>query len=228
MVKAKTRQSTVTAAPPIPIRGIAVVVSPNRNGLLLGYISNSILTPMVPRASPSAPLMNERTMLSVSNWRRMRLRPAPSAVLIAISRVLRSARTSRRFATLTQAMSNRRPTAARRRFSDDRTLPTIASWSGSTLHTVRALMLPGASRREAATATASWAFAAARVVKTTKNPSAANFWTSAPPTPQRIAAGRSLSSSSTPWTLWPKRSAIGPQTNEHPQPRRKSANNRPP
>src|SRR5438093_8778803 len=157
MVKAKTRQSTVTAAPPIPIRGIAVVVSPNRNGLLLGYISNSILTPMVPRASPSAPLMNERTMLSVSNWRRMRLRPAPSAVLIAISRVLRSARTSRRFATLTQAMSNRRPTAARRRFSDDRTLPTIASWSGSTLHTVRALTLPGASRRDAAAATASWA-----------------------------------------------------------------------
>ena len=81
IVKAKTRQSTVTAAPPVPIRGIAVVVSPSRNGLLPGYISNSILTPIVPTTSPSAPLMNDRTTLSVSNWRRMRRRPAPSAVL---------------------------------------------------------------------------------------------------------------------------------------------------
>ena len=169
-MKAKTRQSTVTAAPPVPIRGIAVVVSPNRNGLLPGYISNSILMPIVPTRSPSAPLITDKTTLSVSNWRRRRRRPAPSAVLIAISRVLRSARTSSRFATLTHAMSNKRPTATRRRFSDDRTLPTIASWSGSTLHTVRALTLPGASLRDAAAATASWAFAAVGVVPGVSRP----------------------------------------------------------
>src|SRR5438046_532297 len=42
------------------------------------------------------------------------------------------------------------------------------------------------------------ALAAPRVVSTTKNPSFANFWAMAPPTPQRIPTGISLSSSTLP------------------------------
>jgi hypothetical protein len=42
------------------------------------------------------------------------------------------------------------------------------------------------------------AFAAVRVVSTTKNPSRVNFWAMAPPTPQRMPTGRWLSSSALP------------------------------
>ena len=38
-----------------------------------------------------------------------------------------------------------------------------------------------------------------RVVSTTRKPSLANFWATAPPTPQRMPTGRSLSSSALPW-----------------------------
>ena len=43
------------------------------------------------------------------------------------------------------------------------------------------------------------ALALLRVVSTTKKPSAANFWAMAPPTPQRMPTGRSLSSTGLPW-----------------------------
>ena len=43
------------------------------------------------------------------------------------------------------------------------------------------------------------ALEALRVVSTTRKPSLANFWETAPPTPQRTPMGRSLSSSSLPW-----------------------------
>src|SRR5262245_47324291 len=42
------------------------------------------------------------------------------------------------------------------------------------------------------------AFAAVRVVRTTKNPSRANFWAMAPPTPHRMPTGKSRSSSTLP------------------------------
>src|SRR5918996_3999680 len=42
------------------------------------------------------------------------------------------------------------------------------------------------------------ALAAWRVVRTTRKPSWANFWAMAPPTPQRIPTGKSLSSSALP------------------------------
>src|SRR5262245_58287591 len=42
------------------------------------------------------------------------------------------------------------------------------------------------------------AFAAVRVVSTVKKPSMANFWASAPPTPQRAPTGNELSSSTLP------------------------------
>src|SRR5438445_7094031 len=46
------------------------------------------------------------------------------------------------------------------------------------------------------------ALAAFRVVSTTKKPSLANFWAMAPPTPQRMPTGRSLSSSTFPCASW--------------------------
>src|SRR5262245_10163407 len=46
------------------------------------------------------------------------------------------------------------------------------------------------------------ALAAFRVVSTTKKPSLANFWAMAPPTPQRMPTGRSLSSSTLPCASW--------------------------
>ena len=52
--------------------------------------------------------------LSVSSCRASRARPAPMAARTAISRWRVAARDSRRFETLTQAMSSSRPTAANR------------------------------------------------------------------------------------------------------------------
>src|SRR5262249_53928794 len=46
------------------------------------------------------------------------------------------------------------------------------------------------------------ALAARRVVSTTTKPSWANFWAMAPPTPQRMPTGRSLSSSTFPCASW--------------------------
>src|SRR5262249_22024145 len=46
------------------------------------------------------------------------------------------------------------------------------------------------------------ALAAFRVVSTTQKPSLANFWAMAPPTPQRVPTGRSLSSSTFPCASW--------------------------
>ena len=43
------------------------------------------------------------------------------------------------------------------------------------------------------------ALASLRVVRTVKKPSPANFWATAPPTPQRTPTGRSLSSTARPW-----------------------------
>src|SRR6267154_6425640 len=43
------------------------------------------------------------------------------------------------------------------------------------------------------------ALASLRVVRTTKNPSPANFWAMAPPMPQRMPTGRLLSSTARPW-----------------------------
>ena len=65
--------------------------------------------PATPRARPSAPPIAASTRLSVSSWRTIRSRPAPTAVRSAISRLRPSARTSCRLATLAHAISRTRP-----------------------------------------------------------------------------------------------------------------------
>ena len=64
--------------------------------------------------NPTAPPARDNSMLSVSSWRMMRQRPAPSAVRVAISLCLPAARASNRFATLAQAINRTKATATRR------------------------------------------------------------------------------------------------------------------
>ena len=65
------------------------------------------------RAMPSAPPISESTRLSVSSWRMMRRRPAPSAERTASSRVRTVARASSRLATFAQQISSTKPTTPR-------------------------------------------------------------------------------------------------------------------
>src|ERR1700722_3359541 len=57
------------------------------------------------------PPINARRALSVSNWRMMRPRPAPSVARRVISRSRVAERARTRFATLTQAIKRTRTTA---------------------------------------------------------------------------------------------------------------------
>ena len=63
----------------------------------------------------------------------MRPRPAPSAARSTISPSRAAARTSSRFATLTQAISSTKPTAPRRISSGLRVSPSIRSSRESTV-----------------------------------------------------------------------------------------------
>jgi hypothetical protein len=64
------------------------------------------------RATPRAPPTSASTTLSVSSCRTSRLRPAPSAERTTSSRWRAEPRASCRFATLAQAISSTKPTAA--------------------------------------------------------------------------------------------------------------------
>ena len=76
---------------------------------------------------PRKPPVSESARLSVSSWRMIWKRPAPSAARVASSRFLAEARTSRRLATLAQAMRRTRPTAPSRTSRGCRVSPTIDS-----------------------------------------------------------------------------------------------------
>ena len=71
-----------------------------------------------PTSRPSAPPASDSRTLSVSSWRTMRPRAAPSAARIAISRWRPVARTSSRLATFAQAISSTKPTAPSSTSSD--------------------------------------------------------------------------------------------------------------
>ena len=86
--------------------------------------------PRVPITSPAAPPASDSTTLSVSSWRTIRARLAPSADRMAISRWRTLARTSSRLATFAHAISRTKLTAPARIQSEDRTFRTIISWSG--------------------------------------------------------------------------------------------------
>ena len=67
-MKASTVQSSVTADPSMPMRG-----------MLPGLSASRARTPAAPIASPSTPPISESSTLSVRSWRTMRPRPAPMA-----------------------------------------------------------------------------------------------------------------------------------------------------
>ena len=69
---------------------------------------------------PAAAAVSASTVLSVSSWRTMRPRPAPSAVRTAISRPRAAPRASSRFATLPHAIRSTSPTAPSRMNRRDR------------------------------------------------------------------------------------------------------------
>ena len=115
-----TRQSPTTSAPSGPIRGNPTVLT-----------DSSARMPATPRVKPSAPPSIESMTLSVSNCRTIRPRPAPTAVLSAISRLRPIARTSMRLATLAQAISRTRPTAPSSTRSRVRAFRTSVSRIGS-------------------------------------------------------------------------------------------------
>ena len=86
--------------------------------------------------------------LSVSSWRMIRRRPAPSAARTASSRVLALARAISRFATLAQQISSTNPTTPRNSIDVTlRSLPIIVSCIGSS-RTPRPLLVCGNSRGE--------------------------------------------------------------------------------
>jgi len=60
---------------------------------------------------PNRPPAEDRTALSTRSWRIMRVRPAPIAIRIEISRDRTAARASSRLATFAHAISNTNPTA---------------------------------------------------------------------------------------------------------------------
>ena len=85
----------------------------------------------IPGPAPARRPSSASITLSVSSWRMMRARFAPSAERMANSRLRPVARTSSRLATLAQAISSTRPTAPSRTSSELRASPTMESRSGS-------------------------------------------------------------------------------------------------
>ena len=106
-----------------------------------------------PTPIPSVPPIADSTTLSVTSWRTILRRPAPSAARTASSRVRAVARASRRLATLAQQMSSTKPTTPRNSIDVTlRSLPIIVSCIGSS-RTLRPALVCGNSReRPSATA----------------------------------------------------------------------------
>ena len=94
---------------------------------LWGARDRSSLMPTFAIARPTAAPQSESRTLSVMSCRTRRPRPAPSAVRTAISLSRAVARTSRRFATLAQAMSSTNATAPSMMSSGFRMSPTVNS-----------------------------------------------------------------------------------------------------
>ena len=100
---------------------------------------------------PSEPPAMASTRLSVSNWRTMRLRPAPSATRTAISFSRVAARASSRLARLAQAINSSRPTAPSRIIRTGRMRPVNISAMGNRVMPQPVLrgrdrLAPGAAR----------------------------------------------------------------------------------
>ena len=111
---------------------------------------SSSSTPHTASSKPSPPPTRARNMLSVSNWRTSRQRPAPSAARTAISRCRSAMRERNRLATLAQAMSSTRETAAMSTVSAARDDPTISSCMGFSAMPMSVLLSGNACSRRAA------------------------------------------------------------------------------
>ena len=95
-----------------------------RRGRSSGAMASRVSSAKRARSSPRAPPTSASTRLSVRSCRRRRERPAPIAVRSAISRSRVEARASRRLATLAQAISSTKATAASRTTIAGRIDPT--------------------------------------------------------------------------------------------------------
>ena len=111
---------------------------------------------------PRMPPARESNTLSVSNWRTMRARPAPSAERIANSRLRTVARTSSRLATLAQEISSTSPTAPSIISSELRASPMMLSRNGPTVKCGRGSVF-GNSRWYSGPTASNWALACATV-----------------------------------------------------------------
>ncbi len=99
-------------------------------GKVAGKFCNANLVPQDASNKPSPPPARANNMLSVSNWRTILPRAAPSAARTANSRVLPVERAISKLATFTQAIRSTNPTAASRTSRSGRKLPTICSLRG--------------------------------------------------------------------------------------------------
>ena len=106
-----------------------------------------------PSATPSAPPRSDSTRLSVSSWRTIRRRPAPSADRTASSRSRAVARASSRLATFAQQISSTKPTTPRNSIEVSlRSLPIMVSCIGSSATPRPALVCGNSRARPSATA----------------------------------------------------------------------------
>ena len=121
------RTPVKSVAPSVkPSTGRSRLVSPKR-GTSCGMRDESRATPQSAKSRPSRPPTHASSVLSVSNWRMMRARLAPSATRTAISRPRPAARASNRFATLAHAIKSTNPTAPSRTSKVGRKSPTNSS-----------------------------------------------------------------------------------------------------
>ena len=132
----RVNRSTLALIPISPWRGISVGLSASIKSM-----------PQMAMSVPSAPPSNESNMLSVNNCLINRTRPAPSAVRMAISFCREDARANSSVATLAQATSSTKLTAASNTSSAGRTLSVICSSSGTSVTPIPLLMVGCSSAR---------------------------------------------------------------------------------
>ena len=99
-------------------------------GIFCGTILIRAAVPHCARSKPPIPPNRARTTLSVSNWRMIRPRVAPTAARTAISLPRTDARASNRLATFAFAISKTQTTAAKRTYNAVRTSPINCSRNG--------------------------------------------------------------------------------------------------
>jgi hypothetical protein len=95
-------------------------------------IATTSLSTAFATISPSSPPAVDSNTLSVSNWRTIRIRAAPSAERIANSRVRAVARAINRLATFEHAINSTTPTLPNKTRSVPATSPTITRFNGTT------------------------------------------------------------------------------------------------